>query len=181
MKKYLANENGFSAVEIILVLVALGAIGTAIFFGFKAHNASTTSKIAVLATPKASISATPTASPSPSASPQYLNITQLNVKFQLPAGITDVVYVMNGDGTTAYLSSTALMNMQRQYEPSRPTACDAINGPLGSISEGSQGTGAKRTFSTAQQPCSGNSTVEQYTVTQMNALRQSFTATAVSY
>lgn len=90
MKK--VNQKGFTAIEIILVIVTVGAIGVA---GYFAYQNSQKVKTPIL-TPTPSISAKPNASASPSTAPTsyILNIKELGVSITLPQSLDGAVYTI---------------------------------------------------------------------------------------
>lgn len=141
MKNYTSNESGFTALEIILTIVVLAAIGAAVFFGLKAHDSATNKDTAAsVSTPVAS--ASPSNSSSPTSTPSLpsfvFDISDLGLKFTAPgeyAGLTYQVVHLAGDQA---VNSVALST-----KTLTTTACPISTAPLGYLTYDSDKGGQK--------------------------------------
>lgn len=115
----LSDQSGFSALDIILVVLLVCAIGTAGFFAYKSEGSSKTAsaKMATtiaMTTPTPSPANVPRATPPSSSSPgqTYLTVSQLGVKIPLKTGLNDLeyAYTTQGDQPYLYFSSASLVD-----------------------------------------------------------------------
>lgn len=129
MKNYISNQSGFTAIEIILTIIALAAIGAAVYFGLKARNSATNNHVTTsVITP--TVSASPSGSPSPTASPSLpsfvFGISDLGLKFTAPGAFTGLTYqVVHLAGDQA-VNSVALST-----KTLTTAACPISSAPLG--------------------------------------------------
>jgi hypothetical protein len=115
--KIKTNQNGFSAIDIILVIVALGAIGAAVYFAVFHKPAPVTKTVTVTKT----VPTTTTAA-------NVLKIPELGVQITLPETMSKVSYSYESQSTVPGqygLSDAALV----AQDPS----CTSSNSPLGTI------------------------------------------------
>jgi len=123
MKK-LASQRGFTAIEVVLGVMLVSAIGAAIYLAYQNYSKQTS------ATPgptQTSGVANPTASPQASAKKYTLAIKELGIGLTLPASTSDLIYtiwVENGH-SGANLSSASLLALDSK--------CTALNGAFGSL------------------------------------------------
>jgi hypothetical protein len=94
------NQQGFTAVEVVLVVALVAAIGAAGFFALSASKKSNSATPSP--PPKSSVSATPVASSTPSTS--YLSVKEWGVRVpQQPSG--NVLSYQISNGTATFVSS----------------------------------------------------------------------------
>lgn len=90
------NQNGFSAVELIVVLVVVGLLGTVGWLVWDRQNTKhTTTKVSTSTVGKS----VPTKSENTAAAPvtskkNYVTISEFNVKFSVPESLGNVKYVI---------------------------------------------------------------------------------------
>jgi prepilin-type N-terminal cleavage/methylation domain-containing protein len=87
--KLTRNQSGFTAVEILLVAVLVGALATV---GYFAYQNMQNAKKTTTTTPSPSASATP-------ANPNELVIIQFGAKMTLPAGLAGLTYTFEPEST----------------------------------------------------------------------------------
>ena len=83
--KIVTNKNGFSAIDIILIIVALGAIGVAVYFAVY-HKTTATKTVTVT---KAPLTVPTTAKTVPA---NVLQIPEFGVQITLPTTLGKVIY-----------------------------------------------------------------------------------------
>ena len=125
------NQNGFSAIDIILVIVALGAIGAAVYFAVY-HKTTVTKTVTVTKAP----ATTPTTAKTVPAN--VLQIPELGVQITLPTTLGKVTYAAIPGQAGSYGLTDATILAQ-------DSSCTAALGPIGilTISTTSQPNGAQ--------------------------------------
>lgn len=138
MTKYSTGEKGFGAVEVVLVIVAVAAIGAAVYLGFRAHNLSVRGKAAA-SSPAPSPVASATTTPTTSAAPGFVfDISELGVKFTAPAAFTGLTYQQ------VHLTGDQAVNSVELSTKTLTTAtCPISSAPLGYLTYDSDKGGQK--------------------------------------
>jgi hypothetical protein len=96
----LKSQKGFVALEVVLVVLLLAAIGVAGYFAYKDHtNKSNTTPVSSSAS---SSKPKTTANPTPSAAANVFQIPELGVQMTLPSGLSksDIYYVATSTPST---------------------------------------------------------------------------------
>lgn len=113
MIKINKNEQGFSAVEFIMIIIIIGLIGAVAYLVYKNHH----QPVKVVTLTK-TVSTTNNSSASTS-STKYLKITQLGIEIPLNSSISDLSY--SWDGQQAILVSPTL----EKYASEQDSSCSA--------------------------------------------------------
>jgi hypothetical protein len=132
MKK---NENGFSAIEGLLVLVVVGVIGFAGWYVWQSKNktnqslanANNTSTSATV--PKGSKKPIESTAPKPAAQ-QYLEIKEWNVKVPLSDEIKDLKYEVTTKGLNLHDKNQAVIKFYTQRLKDAQGVCSNNNFPV---------------------------------------------------
>ncbi len=126
----LKDQKGFTAFDIVIIIVALVAIGAAGYFAYQAR--STTNSDYSVVVPKTKTTKATTTTPTPSPSPsqqQWLTVTELGIKIPLTTQLAGATYAYNTSNSTASLSTNAMTSADQ--------GCSAGGGaaPGGTIGE----------------------------------------------
>jgi prepilin-type N-terminal cleavage/methylation domain-containing protein len=131
MNRISKNQKGFTAVEVllvILILVVIGAVGYMVYHND--HHKNVTANV------KATSATKPVVTNSkPASSTQYLKITQLGIELPLSSTISDLSYTWDND--SASFGSAALIKYAETQDPSE---CSFTN-PDGSVASTTYGLG----------------------------------------
>lgn len=183
MKNQHTNERGFTALDIILAVVALSAIGVAVYFALLQQSAH----VAATATP------TPTpvktaASPSPSPTPasQSLVVTELGIQINnVPASLSDLEYAVtlsDSTGKNADFSTAKLSQLDVHCSPTGKVSDDGIlsrvNGTYKADPQAAyqqlfvkQFSGFYISYAHPQAACSDNATTNSLQLAQIGAFQ----------
>ena len=182
------EQSGFSAIEIIILLLVIASVGTmGWFFGVRSHMSTQQNATVKTAQKQPSNTAKTeksTEGVSVASSKGYIDIKQLRVKFKLPDTVQDLQYVINTKGV-AVLTSTSLMAAQHSTSTKGAADCnissDTFLGPLGAIGVDAANPTSKPVYNRDQASCSDSENVSKLQLAQMDAIEAAFNATANRY
>lgn len=109
----LRNQKGFTAVEGILAVILVAAIGFVGYFAYKHHTKKTSTTASTQQSSKTS-SPVSTTSPAATPAPKYLVVKEAGIKFQLSSAISDAYYYDNSQdssGKSVSFSTHSLDNL----------------------------------------------------------------------
>ena len=127
MNRIKNNESGFSAVEIIMVMVIVGLIGAVGYLVYKNQH-KTTKTVVVTKVVKAPASSPPSTQTSTNNnSMTIIKVPELGIEFSAPNSIKDLVYSYR-DGTTESGSSMKIADFSTSSLIAVDSDCIASNG-----------------------------------------------------
>lgn len=99
------NENGFSAVEGLLIVILVGLIG---FVGWYVWKNQTDKNVKTDSSSNNIVNTKKTTPKKQTDNKTYFEIKEFGVKFELPQSLKDLYYEIGNNGRTAYFSLTEL-------------------------------------------------------------------------
>jgi hypothetical protein len=140
MKKFRSNETGFSAIELVLIIVIVVLIGISGWLVYKNHHKNAAATISTTSTSKAatSTSTTPKSTSTSTTKPvttTVFQIPELGIEITVPNSIKDIVYKVDPAGTLSTGQQTQSVTLSTQTLTNLDSDC-SVNGsapPLGTI------------------------------------------------
>jgi Tfp pilus assembly protein PilV len=139
------NQKGFTAVEVLLIVLILVVIGAVGYMAYRNDHKTKTVSTTNTSTNKPATSTTKTSTSTPSTSSQsstsstttVFKIPELGIEVTVPNSIKDIVYKVNATGTVSTGQQTQSVTLSTQTLTNLDPDC-SVNGsapPLGTISK----------------------------------------------